>query len=565
MIKAEENVLKEIRKAIGEDYVLTSAEDVRKYSVDTSVWQTIPTAVVFPGKTEEVAQIVKLANQYKFPIWPFSKGKNWSYGASMGLEPGAVIMMLDRMNRIVDVNEELAYAVIEPGVTQRQLREYLDQNHIKLWTDCTDATPEGSVIGNAMERGIGYTPYWDHFGQLCGMEVVLPSGEIMRTGGGPENSCTANVHKWGTGPYVDGLFGQANFGIVTKAGIWLMPEPEAFVMFMLDLKEEKYLPEVVDTLRRLSLNRILLSNIHLTNDVLFLSAMQPYPYDRLENGQTYLSEEAMASFRKKYNVSPWLLSGGIYGSRRQVKLQLELLKQHLKPYGRFDVLHETKLKTVGKITRFWKKYKNLPMVDSFLRLVTGASLEKIQGLPQVYPIFKGIPGWFVLRIAYFKSGMPAPTSDFDPARDGTGFLWFSCIVPLTGSDIERVKKLCTGIFHKHGFDFGCTFVIINPRCALSLQAIFYDRSNAEETKRAQALRKELASALLEQGYQQYRTTVAYYDTIMSCAPALQNLTNDIKQAVDPNNVLSPGRYGIGLQHKKSMNTHWEPDLKSDSQ
>ena len=549
MARVEEKALEGIRQIVGTSHVLTDAEDVKKYSTDTSEWLKIPAAVVFPATTEEVAQIVKLANRYKFPIWPFSKGKNWSYGASMGLEAGAVILMLDRMNRVVEVNEELAYAVIEPGVTQKKLREHLDHNNIKLWTDCTDATPEGSVVGNAMERGVGYTPYWDHFGQLCGMEVVLPSGEILRTGGGPENSRTTNVYKWGTGPYIEGLFAQANFGIVTKAGIWLMPEPEKFVMFLLDLEKEEYLPAVIDTLRRLSLNRILLSNVHLTNDVLFLSAMQPYPYERLADGQTYLSAKAMASVREKYLISPWLLSGGIYGTRKQVRLQLKLLKQHLKPYGRFDLLDDAKLKIVGKITRFWRRYKDFPMINSILRSVTSASLEKIEGLPQVYPIFKGIPGEYVLRIAYFKSQTPAPRENLDPARDGTGFVWFSCIVPLTGSEIDKLKKLCTEIFHKHGFDFACTFVMINPRCALTLQAIFYDKTNADEAKRAQALRKELATVLLEQGYQQYRTTVAYYDEILNCTPEFQKLANKIKQVLDPHQVISPGRYGIGLPHK----------------
>jgi len=549
MARVEETALEAIRQLVGTDHVLTDAEDIKKYSADTSEWLTIPAAVVFPAKTEEVAQIVKLANQCNFTIWPFSKGKNWSYGASMGLEPGAVILMLDRMNRIVEVNEELAYAVIEPGVTQKQLREHLDHNNLKLWTDCTDSTPEGSVVGNAMERGIGYTPYWDHFGQLCGMEVVLPSGDIVRTGGGPENSRTANVHKWGTGPYIEGLFAQANFGIVTKAGIWLMPEPDTFVMFLLDLEKEDYLPAVIDTLRHLSLNRILLSNVHLTNDVLFLSAMQPYPYDRLADGNTYLSENEMASFREKYLISPWLVSGGVYGTRKQVRLQIKLLKQHLKPYGRFAILNDSRLKIVGNIARFWRRYKDLPMVNSILRSVTGASLEKIEGLPQIYPIFKGIPGEFVLRIAYFKSRTPAPADNLDPASDGTGFVWFSCIVPLTGSETVNVKKLCIELFHKHGFDFACTFVVINPRCALTLQAIFYDKTNADETKRAQALRRELAAVLLEQGYQQYRTTVAYYDEVLNCTPEFQELANTIKHAIDPHHVVSPGRYGIGLPHK----------------
>ena len=82
-----------------------------------------------------------------------------------------------------------------------------------------------------------------------------------------------------------------------------------------------------------------------------------------------------------------------------------------------------------------------------------------------------------------------------------------------------------------------------------LQAIFYDKTNADETKRAQALRKELATVLLEQGYQQYRTTVAYYDEVLNCTPEFQKLANNIKQALDPHHVVSPGRYGIGLPHK----------------
>ena len=88
MARVEEKVLQEIRKIVGTEHVLTDETDVKKYSKDTSEWSKMPAAVVFPATTEEVAQIVKLANRYKFPIWPFSKGKNWSYGASMGLEIG---------------------------------------------------------------------------------------------------------------------------------------------------------------------------------------------------------------------------------------------------------------------------------------------------------------------------------------------------------------------------------------------------------------------------------------------------------------------------------------------
>ena len=74
-------------------------------------------------------------------------------------------------------------------------------------------------MGNALERGVGLTPYADHFGHLCGLEVVLADGSIVHTGGGGGPRCkTWHTHKWGTGPYLEGLFSQSNLGIVTRAG-----------------------------------------------------------------------------------------------------------------------------------------------------------------------------------------------------------------------------------------------------------------------------------------------------------------------------------------------------------
>ena len=130
------------------------------------------------------------------------------------------------MNRILDVNTELAYAVVEPGVTQEQFYQYLQSNRIPLWMDVTGAPPDASLVGNTLERGFGYSPYGDHFLSTCGMEVVLADGRILRTGFGHyEHGKARNVFKWGVGPYLDGIFTQSNYGIVTKMGIWLMPKP----------------------------------------------------------------------------------------------------------------------------------------------------------------------------------------------------------------------------------------------------------------------------------------------------------------------------------------------------
>src|SRR5690606_4508860 len=86
------------------------------------------------------------------------------------------------MNKILHVDQELAYAIIEPGVTYEALNRFLEENNYALWTDSPGGPPTGSVIGNALDRGVGVTKYGDHFAHLCGYEVVLADGSMIHTG-----------------------------------------------------------------------------------------------------------------------------------------------------------------------------------------------------------------------------------------------------------------------------------------------------------------------------------------------------------------------------------------------
>lgn len=94
---------------------------------------------------------------------------------------GSVVLDLHRMKKIIEVNEQYAYAVVEPGVTFFDLYEYIQERGYKLWMS-VPALGWGSIIGNCTERGFGYTPNGEHAQQQCGMEVVLADGEILRTG-----------------------------------------------------------------------------------------------------------------------------------------------------------------------------------------------------------------------------------------------------------------------------------------------------------------------------------------------------------------------------------------------
>jgi 4-cresol dehydrogenase (hydroxylating) len=557
----------EMRIAVGPDHVLLDSEALARHSCDTIPWQRTCSAVVYPSSRDEVCAILKIAAKHRLPVWTFSKGKNWGYGATMAAQNGAVILILERMNRILEVNEDLAYAVIEPGVTYKQLSDHLRSRDIKLWADCTDSTPHGSVLGNALDRGLGHTPYGDHFGNLCGLEVVLANGEVIHTGAAPPDSPARHTFKWGTGPYLEGLFSQSNFGIVTRAGIWLMPEPEAFEAFFCEVEDEESLPALVDSLRRLALAGALRGTAHLINDVLCLSMLMQYPHE-LRQEQPYLSDDARRALRSRLGITPWSLTSGLYGTVAQVKADRALIRRELKRFGKLTFIDRRELARLEWLIRLFGRDEDGRMKDekktalgrllsfilhrsSFIRrllkncLIGRAPMEVFELVRHVVPILQGVPSEFVVRFAYFKCRQDRPSSDVNPVRDGCGLIWFGPVAPLTGSHVNRVLDLCRPVFREHGFDFSVSLIVVNPRSAVVLTQIFYDKADPTETARARVLFEDLCGLTARAGYQQYRTNVANMHRLLEPVPPYQRLLDSMKRAVDPCGTLAPGRYGIG--------------------
>lgn len=95
----------------------------------------------------------------------------------------SIILDLHRMRSIIEINEEYAYATIEPGVTFMDLYDEIQKRGLNLWLS-VPALGWGSIIGNTLERGIGCTPEGAHYKHQSGLEVVLPNGDLLRTGMG---------------------------------------------------------------------------------------------------------------------------------------------------------------------------------------------------------------------------------------------------------------------------------------------------------------------------------------------------------------------------------------------
>lgn len=536
----EAHVVDELRAAIGSEHVCVGPDELDRYSRCTIPWQSRCAAVVFPASAEEVAGVMRIAAAHNLPVWPSSKGRNWGYGATLAIGDGAVIMILQRMNRILEVNEELAYAVIEPGVTYEQFNAYLKDKGYGLWIDCIDGTAQGSVIGNALERGIGETPYGDHFGNLCGMEVVLPDGDIVQVGAAIKDAQTWHTHKWGLGPYLEGLFSQSNLGIVVKAGVWLMPKPEAYNSYVYEVHDEQHLPQVLDAFRELALTGVVNTKLHMINDFVSMTVLTQRVKEQVPSDGP-LSDADRAALRKKYGIAPWSCAGGIYGTHGQVRLQRSLLRRALSPYGRLLFVSDGQIPYIERIIDWsWKS----PLLRRITESVARTSLPVLESAPYVHKILQGIPTEYFVKHAYYRNRRSRPDTDIDPARDHCGLTWVAPILPFSKAHVVPYLDACKQRFATHGLDYYMAMLLMNPRSVICLMAIIFDKEDASETERANLLYEDLLADMSERRYQQYRASLPSWNSLFADAPALARLHGNIKSALDPKNILAPGHYGV---------------------
>jgi 4-cresol dehydrogenase (hydroxylating) len=542
----KDELVKRLVEICGSEHVLHSHNAIELYSRCTIPWSRTCGAVALPATVDQVSRIVRLCNEFRTPIWAFSRGHNWGYGTVLALQEGALIVILKRMDKIHEVNEELCYAVIEPGVSQGQLNAYLKNKGSKLWIDCTDSTPDGSLIGNALDKGVGYTPYGDHFGHLCGMEIVLANGDVVTTGGVSQQCPTRYTYKWGVGPFIDGIFAQSSLGLVTKAGMWLMPKPEAFEMFVVSISDPNNLARAIDVQRELGLRGIV-NHCHGFNS--FLALARSFAYPTLLDGKQFLSKKDIERLAAEQGLATWTFVGGIYGTFRQVKANKSEITKYLSALGRLDFIGDVSQKLLnllvsggpgsGPQSVFYRSFKFISRW-----FVGNASTEMMKSLVSLYSILRGEPNESFLAAAYFKNRERQPTKNLDPARDGCGLVFFAPILPAIGNEIQMFIRDVERICANNQSETGILLIQLNPRSFIVLVPLLFDKKEAEEAERCQKTYDQLCELLKMHHYQQYRCTTPQMEKILDDNSSYQHLMKAIKQALDPNNVIAAGRYGV---------------------
>lgn len=529
------SALSQWRALLGEARVLDDACTLRVYAQSTSSWSTLPLAVLRPCNVEEIVEIVKIAATHGIALYPISTGKNWGYGDACAATHSQVIVDLSGMNRIIEVDATLAYVVLEPGVTQQQLSQYLLDHDIPLWMDCTGAGPDTSLIGNILERGFGHSPYGNRFQNVAGMQIVLANGDVLNTGFGHFAGAKAtHLFPYGLGPYLDGLFTQSNMGIVSRLGLWLMPKTACINQFICMVEQHAAIAPVVDALRPLRLDGTLQSILHIGNDLRVISGGQVYPRDRTGD-HVPLPDHIRQELRAKAGVKAWTVSGALYGSDAQVAVARKALKAALKPTGTAALfLNERKLAIGAFAARLLGRW---PMGQRIG--------DKVQVGKALFDMNRGVPNGRFLAGAYWRrrSGLPANfPSGANPALDNCGMLWVSPIIPLRGKDLLQLYALAEAIFQKHGFDLFVTFSMINERALGGVITVAYDKENAQEVTSARACYRELFDAVMLAGYIPYRVGLQSMAHLADADDVYWRVVENIKSALDPAGIIAPGRY-----------------------
>lgn len=517
---------------LGAAQVRTDGETLDRYARTTQDTAPRPGCILFPESTAQVQEIVRIAGQFGVVVYPISRGRNWGYGDACAPTPGAAIVDLSRMNRILELNSELAYVVIEPGVTQGQLHAFLTENDLGLWMDSTGAGPEASLVGNTLDRGFGHTRYGDHFETCCGMEVVLADGRVLRTGFGHFDDAKAGrVYRYGVGPFLDGIFCQSNLGIVTKIGLWLMPAPENFCFFFCTLKENARLEPLIDALRPFRLRGMLDSAIHIGNDLRVLSSRIHYPWEEVGDSGA-LPEEFRRKLREMHGIGEWSAAGALSGTVGHVRDMRRSLRKALGPLGKVVFVGDAKLALGERVAR---------VVE---RVGIDRLAEQLASLRPVYAQMKGAPADESVHGTQWRLRQPPDheSDPRDPLETGCGLMWLSPVLPITGHDARRVLELVEPVFAMYEFELLATFTLLNERAMIGIMNVAFDKSVPEEVSRAMACYDEAMEALIREGYVPYRTGLRGMDKIRDGDDVFWQVARQIKQALDPRDVIARGRY-----------------------
>jgi glycolate oxidase len=304
-----EPVRQKLREIVGAENVLVDPEKMEPYGADAVKEKFPPEAVVFPETTTQMSEILRLANEVKFPVTARGGGVGYTGGAVP--VDGGIVIGTDRMNRILEINVDDLYVICQPGITTYALQQAVEKHGLMFPPD--PASYKDSFIGGNIAENAGgmRTPKYGVTKQyVLGMEIVTATGEIIRTGGKTQK----NVVGFDLTGLICGSEGL--LGIITEATLKLLPTPEATSTVRASFRT---LREACEVLTKFT------------------------PEGLLPMAMEVIDRNCVAAIESNFafGLSPdagAILLVAVDGSREQVEKEAKIIERILGENGGFDVL-----------------------------------------------------------------------------------------------------------------------------------------------------------------------------------------------------------------------------------
>ncbi|WP_374661010.1 FAD-binding oxidoreductase [Inhella sp.] len=486
----------------------------------------------------EVLRLVQEANRRGWALYPYSTGLNWGYGGSQPPRAGCVPVDLSGMKRILNADQisvSHPVAVIEPGVTQGQLADFLAERHPGLSFNVTGSARGTSLIGNALDRGVGYLgPRRE---DLFGLEVVTGRGDLLHTGFRRlgEHSELANLHPYGLGPMLDGLFFQGNFGIVTSACFRLLPRLPEQVAVSLALHDANRLGEFIDVLAALKRENVMHSVTHIGNQARTRASLSHGMHGYLASRCGLSGAELDRALELALEVvapGEWTSLGGVGGTAAQVRSAMSEVRHRMRGLARVMVVTEERLNLGLKLFDALRKWP-------FAR----AQAAAISAVMPLHGLAVGRPTDVAIDNLLWKFGQPhLPAVRFEDSR--CGVLFVSPALPMRGAYVQNFIAEMVAVAERFGHTLFTTLNIETPLALVAICNLLFDRESESERQRALDCATALQALVRERGLSVYRARADMMGEIADPADPYWRLVRELKQVFDPNNVIAPGRYNL---------------------
>ncbi|GAB2894969.1 FAD-binding oxidoreductase [Uliginosibacterium flavum] len=514
---------------LGGTEVFDAQAAARDFGADTGASQIGFGGAIRVLDAAAIRLIVLAANRHRQALWPVSGGRNFGYGTARPAVEGTILLDLSAL-RAVTINVENATAEIQPGVTQADLEQAIAASGADLLVPTTGVGPNGNLLGNALDGGYGLTPVADHFSALAALDGFWGDGSPFRHVYA-DMDCADMAERWscGTGPAWGGLLRQGNLGIVTRATLQLARVPEAVRILVLEWPSSAAFQADQAALSRLVEEIPGIGGVIAMNDYRILSTQADAPLASEARGEArmaYLDGQA-----QQRRIARWTAIATLYGSRAMVAGAARDIRRRLDGCRVWSF-------TPREVRWLDKLFGVLP--QGFLPHIRRhlGSLVNALGTVQGRPIVA------FLRIAYALEALPRELGlASDPARDGSGILWYAPLVPLNAASVARYETVMSEVLQRHGFDPLLALTTRSSRVLSATIPILFRRDDAIAAVRAKACYVDLVKAGLAQGWPPYRIGS---DTMHLVHPPVDSVTAQLhtrlKLALDPVQVISPGRY-----------------------